>query len=230
MSYGLMVQSALGTIQIDEQFVGSRLVQSGTFTTNDYDLINLQLSQFYASPPLVLVRPTTLNSWIGAFWFSSFGTQGNVDNFTMIGEVGKTYEYAIFAIEGTPIDDGSTHGLRVWNGSNQITFSTSHTRARITHTFNITTFPECVSTIPSYSLSGYTSIPWVIANNLYSYIWNGEDAGVYNGFLISYSSYNTARMSFGGFDGIPTLGCEGSGVAPAPYPFTLAFAKTNEGA
>lgn len=231
MSYGLSVRSALGTIQVDEQFVGSRLISAGTLTmSSSSDMLELTLPQAYESPPLVLVRPTALNKWVGAFWFSGFGAQTGGDSFTMIGERYHTYEYAVFAIHGTAIDDGSSHGLRVWNGSNQITFSTSHSRPRITHTFNISTFPQCVSSIPSYSLSGYTSIPWVVANQLYPYIWNGEESAVYNGFLVSYSANNTARMSYGGFGGIPTLGCGGSGVAAAPYPFTLAFAKINEGA
>ena len=213
--------------------IGVRLIQSGTLTPTSDNIVQISLPQAFASPPLVLIRPSAFGQYVGAQYYigpvSGFST---VDTLQFLGRNNQSFEYAIFAIERTPVDDGSTHGLRVWNGSGALTFSSSHTRARITHLYNLTTFPECVSSPASYSLSGYSTMPWIVANSLYGYVSSGEESYVYKGFVVGFDSYSTMRLSYGSYDSgyWPRLGCGGSQAARAPYPFQIALAKINEGA
>ena len=231
MSYGLSVQSSLGTIQVDENYVGVRLIQSGSLTADSTRIATLTLGQPFSAPPLVLVRPTAFGRYVGGMFFlGPYAGQSN-DSIRFLGTASVPFDYAIFAIEGTAVDDGSTYGLRVWNPSNQITFNSAHTRARITHTFSIGSFARCQSSAASYSISGYSSMPWVVANNLYS-VWSNGEEFVYEGFVVGFDSYSTMRMGYSSWStsNWPNLGTGCSGNAPAPYPFTLAVAKINEGA
>lgn len=235
MSYGLNVKSALNTIQVDEQFIGIRLIQQGTLTPVVDNSVVLTMPQVFSSPPLVLIRPSAYGRYVGAAYYRGpVAGFSSLDTMAFVGRNNQSFEYAIFAIERTAIDDGSTHGLRVWNSSNQLTFSSSHTRARITHLYNFTSFPECLSSVPSYSVSGYSSMPWVVANCLYAQVMNGEYESVFKGFVVGFDSPSVMRVGYADAQtsgtNWPRLGCSGSGVARAPYPFQIALAKINEGA
>lgn len=232
MSYGLTVQSALGTIQVDETYVGVRLIQSGSLTADASRIATLTLPQAYSAPPLVLVRPTAFGRYVGGMFFRGPYYGQPTDSVWFLGTANVPFDYAIFAIEGTAVDDGGTYGLRTWNASNVMTFSSTHTRARITHAFDIGSFAKCQSSAAYYSISGYSSMPWVVANNLYSVLSNGAEWSVYEGFVVGFDSYSTMRMGYSSWDSSqwPNYGTGCSGNAPAPYPFTLAVAKINEGA
>ena len=184
MSYGFQVLNDTGTVQIDQDYVNSRLSVTGSCSTHTgmfgtppytgvYDLhlelpaaINLDVEI-----PVVLIRPAALGKYVGSLQFIrnfSGSTPTGTWSLRIVGQC--PFDYAIFSTLTTPVSDGSSHGLEVYRLDGSIAYSSRHSHPRITNTFQIPsgplTFPQ------SFGFPSKSSIPWVLGNPL-CITWKG---------------------------------------------------------
>ncbi len=184
MGYGFEVTSASGSVQIDQDFVNSRLSITGycnTHTGNyggppytgvyDLDLELPSAVNLDAEIPVILVRPSALGKYVGAVQFiRNYNVDGSgvpttptgTWNVQIVAEC--PFDYAIFSTLTTPVSDGSTHGLEVYRADGSVAYSSRHSHPRITDTFQIPSggyvFPQ------SFGFPSKSATPWILANPL----------------------------------------------------------------
>lgn len=177
MSYGFETTNLGSRVQVTQDYSNSRLIASGSVSESvassnvDTDTrIQIPYS-VTAEVPLVLIRPWLTGKFVGAVQtsgpFAPFpGDPGTTNGFISIhGQCG--FDYAIFSTKGTAVNDGSAWGLEVYRADGSVAYSSKHQHARITQLLYKPADSSAVGGYPNvYSISGFSSMPWIIANPL----------------------------------------------------------------
>jgi hypothetical protein len=168
MSYGLQVLNTTSRIQIDQDFRNARLVASGSRPAGQYYfpmpyLVTLE-------PPIVLMRPSVANSYVGATNIAEsgdfFGYDGANGYVVMGGQ--HAYDYAIFSAQyGTPVSDGATYGLNVFRSDGSVAYDSRQQHPNIKSLHLKAANSTSGGGYPNvFTISGFSSMPWILANPL----------------------------------------------------------------
>ena len=182
MSYGLVVRNSHGTVQIDGEYVNSRLVAAGSVSSGGYPAGSgyygaaIHLGAAYALSlecPVVLIKPSQPAKFVGSFMAATPATATWASGNGSIFLQGQCpFDYAIFSTKGSPIEDSDPFGLVVRNAAGSIVFSSNRLPPRVTALFER---PAQTWGWPSsYGLSGLSEMPWILANPLMQ-TWKGID-------------------------------------------------------
>lgn len=173
MSYGLQITSSLGRLQIDQDSKMPRLIQSGyiaaaNYLPSGYYGASLHLPSSAPSssePPLVLVKPTQADKYVGAFRISppnNIPPPSPNGAFDLLGQC--PFYYAVFSSLGAPLEDTDNFGFIVNTASGSVAYSSKHQHPRIRALFYRAA--QSIGFPASYSLAGFDSMPWILANPL----------------------------------------------------------------
>lgn len=229
MSYGLTVINNFNTVLIDPEYQGVRLVQQGTITPTigTEGVVVIGLLQNLTDPPIVLLKPSGFNRYVGGVSIGAARTGYPNGSVTVLGKVGIPFEYAIFSSRGTAIETNTDYGLEVFSSQSALIFSSKHSRPRITSLFNVNSF----SSPTTFSFSGHSQIPWIFANTLNAFESFDTYSYAYYGFQVGFTDNTTARLIYGVNDlssSYPSFNPSSVVNTTNMYPFQFGVAKVFE--
>ncbi len=177
MAAGFKIINDSGVIQIDGDYVNSRLIAQGycdtlgTGTAVTQYWADVALGAAYPSSaecPVVFVRPTQAEKWIGSVAVDtphdSFGSFPSRPNGSVRIKAQCPFNWAIFSCLGMPVDTGDACGVKVWKADGTLAYSSSHVSPRITQ---LLSFAGGTSRWPlARSFNQQAAMPWVFASNL----------------------------------------------------------------
>lgn len=170
MSYGFEVINANGRVQIDQDHANPRLIMTGTCAAGSLTYIHMPYD-IRDEAPLVLMRPHQAGLYVGGVRLyaprAAFGSNPALPSgaIQMRGQCG--WDYAVFSTRGAPTMDGSAWGLEVRKADGTITYSSRYQHPRITHLAQKAADATQAGGWPfTFSISGHTSMPWLLANPL----------------------------------------------------------------
>lgn len=196
MSYGIEALNTLNRIQITQDFKNARLVASG-YVSGGYTAPNgsvgsvLQYSLPYdgkLEPPIVLIKPTLVDRYVGGMVLVYSPTYPNGRLF-LYGQC--PFNYAIFSTLGTPIADTGNFGLEVYKeDGTTLAYSSKHSHPRIKQLIykpgmSIHSYPFTSAITPQ------AQIPWMLANSctgLPSSSGGPDEVGVSGMVMVSINS------------------------------------------
>lgn len=146
MSHGLTVLNNSNFVQIDESFSNYRVIAEGTVGSSG----GFVYFPNYGVIPIVMVQPLVVGQslYAGSITSSFFG----------VGPLGVSYKYKVLVPSNVVAHSGQSHGLRVYNGSNQLVFDSGNTgMLRLKQLLNI---PG-----PFANQTFYTSLPYSAGGN-----------------------------------------------------------------
>lgn len=173
MSYGLQILNDAGRIQVDAESLPARLLTSGyvagrsAYLTMPYAIEN--------EAPIILLKPTQPNSFVGGLYFGAIYSTGPAGTILVGGQ--HPFYYAIFAATmGTPVIESTNYGLQVFRSDNSVAYDSRHQHPNLTHMFYKPPDTSTTGGYPNtYSFSGYSEMPWILANPLMlTYLGVGE--------------------------------------------------------
>jgi len=211
MSYGITIYSSLDTIQISDATLNSRMFLGGSSSYSSTEGHHAYINMPYnvkEEPPVVLVRPSVAESYVGAVMvlkndsYYYAGQNGAYGRIRILGQA--AFSWAVFSTRGVAIADNELYGLNVFSSTGQLSFSSNHRQARIMSLhyrppYSAGNWPR------SFSISGHTQMPWIIANPL-TVTWYGVgDLSENLGCLMAKinSSYSALTVELGDAAGGP---------------------------
>lgn len=217
MSYGVNILNNSSTIQINQDLTTAKLITSGSSSYNQ-EFLNINLPNNNIAAPIIFVKPNNTGQFVGVL------THARIDNNTykveFLAETGG-FSWAIFSPTCTsPVTETVSYGLEVYTSTGGIAYSSKNKHPQITHLFYkpsifsgacyTWTFQNSGWNNATYALSGYTSMPWIMVNNLTAH-WAG--VGPYSDELPGYmgkinSGYTSATFDLrnvGGYWSFPRV-------------------------
>ena len=197
MSFGFALSNASLSAVLDETSVVPYRVDSGhwplttiTTSTGTYiQWLNRPVNSAAAeTAPMVLIRPDAYDFYVGGF-------AGGVDYdpggpfFMATGQTG--FYWQVYAPGGPPIVDPTSWGAELYGPAGQVLYSSRRRHVRLRQVIEIT--PAMLVDDEVYvPLSGYTSMPWILANNLPMTVAGiGEFSEFYPGLMAKVHAGNT---------------------------------------
>lgn len=208
MPVGIVVSNTSGILQIDQDLSHYRKVFSkycaDYWTPGGWRCIGWHLDYYpwfdltaacgitaNDGIPLVLIRPTSLNSYVGGFQVvvgdSYTGTTPG--HLYLIGVGEAPFNIEVYSTAGTPISDNSNYGFEVFTQSGAVSYSSRHFHPRL-QSFHLK--PDYVPV--DVFLTGYSDIPWFVANTLPYKYDSGSDYAVEWFFVAKALSFNSVRL------------------------------------
>lgn len=171
MGYGFQLLSAHGRVQIDQDFKAPRLIASGSSIGGVLKRAEIAMPyDIDAEPPIVLVRPSLADSYVGAFFcgrdsaWTTFNGMAN-GGIALYGQC--AFDYAIFSTMGSAVSDGSAFGIEVYRADGSTAFTSRHRHPRLRALFQKPASSAADGGYPNtFSISGFASMPWLLANPL----------------------------------------------------------------
>jgi hypothetical protein len=237
MALGFEVFGSTGRVQINQDTVVPRLVLEMNSIQGAYGP-----NYHYAAYPaeggatyntvtsqndlaLVMVRPTQVNKWVGS-GRASVATgvaEGAAPAFTAWGYTAygeAPFSMAVFHVgSGTPesigppvSDAGGSFGLEVYRADQSLAYSTKHKHPLVKQLVQMTAtgYPK------SFSISGYSEMPWFLLNALPFNEFFGE-AQDQSGMMAKIdATFTTVTVGHMGFDGANWYSFSGNAVYSIP--------------
>lgn len=168
MSFGLqLISGSIGRV-IDQDVTVPYAVDTGyrPLTKSGTYILPLErtlVSTVAAFPPLILIRPDTADRYVGGFFGGNASVGQPAAQFSVTGQCG--FHWAVFAGVGTPIQDSTQYGLEVYRSDGSVAYSSRriHPRLRQIVQVNAASLTAGEIYVP---LSGFSSRPWLVANDL----------------------------------------------------------------
>jgi len=157
----LLVSSSERNIYVIQSgFVSQRPPQVGN-TVQDYRL-EIPVNSVPISAPIIAVRPSQVNAYVGGFqWWPGF------QRLNYIVQCQSPFHWVVLSPEGTPIGSGGNSGLEVFDETGlKVTFSSNYKYARLRNLFVRPPTAGGVGWPMTRTISGFSTIPWFIVNNL----------------------------------------------------------------
>lgn len=173
MSYGLNILNNSGTIQINQDLRAAKLAASGT--TSTYLYADVYVPGMGADTGvIILVKPNNVNQFITLF--SCYPIDNNNYRLFISADSGG-FTWAVFSsLTTSPVTETTAHGLEVYTSNGSIAYSSKHKHPQITHLCykpsiftgycQNWTYQNAGWNDATYAISGYTSMPWLLMNNL----------------------------------------------------------------
>lgn len=140
MSYGVQFINNNDVVTLDSEFVRLMVISSGRYTPNQDggmgSVTTFPVAVTSQEPPLVFVRPDTVNAIAGMCQVRLLGSAGNWTGFYMraysasIGSLNGRYFVAAFGAQ--PI---AQYGVRLWGSTGQLLFDSGTPSATFTRAF-----------------------------------------------------------------------------------------------
>lgn len=170
MGFGFQLSGTTNRVQIDQDFKAPRLIAAGSSTpTGAYHSQSVEMPyDIDAEPPIILVRPSLPNKFIGGLrigrdW-ADFNGMAN-GGLALSGQC--AFDYAIFSTLGTAVEDGSTWGIEVYKADGSIAFTSKHQHPRLRALLQKPASTASDGGYPNaFSISGFSAMPWLLANPL----------------------------------------------------------------
>lgn len=177
MAFGFELSSASLAAVLDENSLVPYRVAQGYWplTKSGVNVIPMRqamATDVAAAAPMVLVRPDAYDKYVGAFAGSADavgaydttedGSQGS-PYFVVTGQTG--FHWQVYATDGAPLVDATAWGAEIYSHSGQVLYSSRRRHVRLRQVIELS--PAMLVGSEVYvPLSGYTSMPWLMANNL----------------------------------------------------------------
>lgn len=206
MGFGFQALSNATRVQVDQDFIAPRLIASGhadlyfdgSYGVNTADVVVTLPYDIYIEPPIVLIRPDQADKYVGGIIFGKAADwttlpAGN-GGFKLVGQC--AFDYAIFAAAGTAASDGSSHGLEVYRGDGSLAYSSRHSHPRVRALLHKVATAAADGGYPNvFGISGFSQMPWLLANPLIVTAWgvgpDGEHMGCVMGAVDSTFTHAT---------------------------------------
>ena len=145
MAYGLQVINNSNVVTLDSEFARLMVISSGRFAPTEES--GLGSTTYFArpvtsqEPPLVFVRPDTVNAVAGLCQMRLIGSAGNWTGFYVRAYNVKTaqpngrYFVAAFAAQAV-----AQYGMRLWDGAGKLLFDSGTPNASFTRAFQNWTY------------------------------------------------------------------------------------------
>lgn len=226
MPAGLQVFNQSGVLQIDETTKNPRLVTSGSVAkgadNSGYGYYKIDLGAYginlNTEIPLLLLRPATYGTYVGGvFVTKQYGTVTG-GNFFLLDASDSAFDYSIFSQQVAGVRDPGNLGLQVFNAAGEITYDTNQAHTRILGNL----YHAATASFPypySFGISGFSGMPWVVANPLVSSFKGGQDspAGVF--MKVNSPSSVTVDLRVVGAAGTSFASVYGTSIAQQADPY-----------
>lgn len=177
MAFGIQLSNAALAAVLDENSMVPYRVDEGYWPLTQSGayiqwLVRPVATDVADAAPMVLIRPEAYDKYVGGFLGSCDavggfdGTEDGSDGtpyFVVTGQTG--FDWQVYAAAGTPIVDPTAWGAEVYGPTGEVLYSSRRRHVRLRQVIQIT--PAMLVADEVYiPLSGYDSMPWILANNL----------------------------------------------------------------
>ncbi|MEE5088497.1 hypothetical protein V2J74_27495, partial [Pseudomonas alliivorans] len=145
MAYGVQFTNNSNVVTLDSEFARLSVIASGRFQPTEEG--GLGSTTYFArpvtsqEPPLVFVRPDTVNAIAGLCRMRLIGSAGNWTGFYVraynVNTAQPNGRYFVAAFGAQPV---SGYGMRIWDGGGKILFDSGTASANFTRSFQNWTY------------------------------------------------------------------------------------------
>jgi hypothetical protein len=192
MTYGLQFVNNSNVVTLDSEYARLMVISSGRFSPTEEN--GLGSTTYFAravtsqEPPLVFVRPDTVNSVAGLCLMRLVGGPGNWTGFYVRAYDNKTaqpngrYFVAAFAAQAV-----ANFGMRLWDGASSLLFDSGTPNASFTRAFQTWNYEKNDSSDQGFTRI-YYSVPFNFPEDEYLLI-NSFGMGLNSGSAITRGLY-----------------------------------------
>lgn len=183
MSYGLEFSNSSNVVVLDSEYARLMVIGSGRFQPTEES--GLGSTTYFPrpvtsqEPPLVFVRPDTVNAIAGLCRMRLIGSAGNWTGFYVraydVNTAQPNGRYFVAQFGAQPVSD---YGMRMWNPASQLLFDSGTANANFTRSFQTWSY-EKFDYSSQNLVRSYYSVPFNFPENEYLLI---------NSFSMSLSS------------------------------------------
>jgi hypothetical protein len=169
MSYGVQFTNNNNVVTLDSEFARLMVIASGRYAPNQESGLG-SVTTFARpvtsqEPPLVFVRPDTINGVAGLCRMSLLGSAGNWTGFYVraydVNTAGLNGRYFVAAFGAQPI---AQYGMRLWDGAGKLLFDSGTPNATFTRAFQNWTYVR-YDTTPQGLTRIFYSVPFNFPEN-----------------------------------------------------------------
>lgn len=145
MAYGLQFTNNSGVVTLDSEYARLMVISSGRFAPTQES--GLGSTTYFArpvtsqEPPLVFVRPDTVNAIAGLCQMKLIGSAGNWTGFYVraynVNTAQPNGRYFVAAFAAQPV---AMYGMRLWDGAGKLLFDSDTPNAIFTRAFQSWTY------------------------------------------------------------------------------------------
>nr|WP_313036579.1 hypothetical protein [Achromobacter ruhlandii] len=162
-----------GVEQLNARYPHLRVVASGSAGADIYGG-TIAIPDLWPECPIFMIRPAVGVS-VGGFVIFQRNPYTTPQTGVRYQSNGP-FDWALASTQGTPISIGPSNvGLKMWDESGRLTFSTQYKYPRIVSIASVPSPPFGNAPMSSaVGMSGWGAMPWIIANDLI-YVYEGPD-------------------------------------------------------